>query len=81
MPTRSLKEDFVGEPPIRHSVELLELTDGNYQVVARLYPDRGDWEPQTVPPPGLILKDFGTKSEAEFYYRAMLSQFTKLGPP
>ena len=81
MPTKSIKEDIVGDPPICHSIELLQLSDHAFQVVARLVPMRCDWEPGTHPQPNRQMMEFSTRAEADLYYRGMLRQLQRLGPP
>ena len=82
MAAKSIKEEVVGDPPLCHSVELLLRADGQYEVVARLMPDRGPQEASaTYFPPMLSIEAFTNKAEAEFRFSMISGLMRRAGIP
>lgn len=80
MAATTIKEQIIGNLPLAHSVQMLLLENGLYQVVGRLIPDR-DPASTLVPEPLRIMEDYKLKSEAEFQYHQVESLMIKVGPP
>ena len=80
MAARTLKEDVVGDPPLCHSVEMLQLDDGSFEVVMRTLPDRDRYS-LVCPEPKRNIERFRNRAEAEFRYKTTLQIMRRVGPP
>jgi hypothetical protein len=80
MATTTVKEEYVGDPPLCHSIQMLRLDDGSIEVVMRTLPDR-DPDSDMYPPPLLAIERYTNQAEAEFRYKTVLGLMRRLGAP
>jgi hypothetical protein len=80
MTTTTVKEDCVGNPPLCHSIQMLRLEDGSFEVVMRTLPDR-DPDSDVYPPPLLSIERYTNRAEADFRYKIVLGLMQRLGAP
>ena len=78
MAAKTIKEEQVGEPPMCHSIEMLDRGDGTIEVVARLQPDS---EGGTYAEPMRSIDVYINRAEAEFRYKTILGLMKKVGSP
>ncbi|MGA2636190.1 hypothetical protein [Methylocella sp.] len=80
MAAQTVKEEFVGDPPLCHSVEMLQLDGGSFEVVLRMLPDR-DPDSLVYSDPKREIRTFTNRAEAELFYKTALQLITRVGPP
>ncbi len=80
MAAKTLKQQTIGNPPLAHSVQMLLLDNGLYQVAGQLIPDRDPASTQ-VPEPFRIMEDYKLQSDADARYDQIESLMIKVGPP